>query len=445
MNLERFDSKLLKLAVACAALIVALVPFHAILTVWTASWLGHYTAVRLWSLGLLILAGLVVVWVMVRDRGVRSVLRQPIAWLIGGYIAIQLIWGVVALLTHHVDKKALGYGWIVDVRFLIFFVVMWALALKTDWLRAHWQSLVFWPLAVVVVFGLLQYFVLPYDVMKHFGYNANNIFPYETINHNVHRLRVMSTLRGANPLGAYLVVTGSLLLAVLLKQAKKDWRLMALGVGTLVVLILTFSRGAWLGMVVSVVVLLWFQLKSSRTRRIALAMAAVLAVSALISFVALRNNTTFQDFIFHTNAKSTITTTSDQGHASAFRAGLHDLVHEPLGHGPGTAGPASVYSNHPARIAENYFIQIGQEVGWLGLTVFIVINVWVAKLLWLQRADTLALGLFAGLLGVSVVALLSHAWTDDTLAFLWWGLAGLAVGNHAVLRSRSFRTPNHRG
>jgi len=24
--------------------------------------------------------------------------------------------------------------------------------------------------------------------------------------------------------------------------------------------------------------------------------------------------------------------------------------------------------------------------------------------------------------------MVSHAWADDTLAFLWWGLAGIALG-----------------
>jgi hypothetical protein len=39
----------------------------------------------------------------------------------------------------------------------------------------------------------------------------------------------------------------------------------------------------------------------------------------------------------------------------------------------------------------------------------------------------LALVLFASLIGITVVNLLSHAWTDDTLAYVWWGFAGIAL------------------
>jgi hypothetical protein len=38
------------------------------------------------------------------------------------------------------------------------------------------------------------------------------------------------------------------------------------------------------------------------------------------------------------------------------------------------------------------------------------------------------LSLLASLIGISFVNLLSHAWADDTLAYLWWGLAGIAIG-----------------
>jgi hypothetical protein len=43
------------------------------------------------------------------------------------------------------------------------------------------------------------------------------------------------------------------------------------------------------------------------------------------------------------------------------------------------------------------------------------------------RADPLALGLFASFIGLTVVNLFMHAWTDDTLAYVWWGLAGIAM------------------
>src|SRR6185295_13461878 len=99
------------------------------------------------------------------------------------------------------------------------------------------------------------------------------------------------------------------------------------------------------------------------------------------------------------------------------------ILKHPLGGGPGTAGPASYRNNHPARIAENYFIQVGQEVGIIGLILFLAINIYVAKLLWDNRQSDLAIIALAALVGLSIVNLLSHAWSDDTLSYIYWGLA----------------------
>jgi len=88
--------------------------------------------------------------------------------------------------------------------------------------------------------------------------------------------------------------------------------------------------------------------------------------------------------------------------------------------GVGTAGPASVYNPKRIRIAEDYYIQIGQETGIVGLGLFLAINICVGYRLWERRSDALALGLFASFLGLVIVNLFSHAWADPTLAYLWW-------------------------
>jgi len=37
--------------------------------------------------------------------------------------------------------------------------------------------------------------------------------------------------------------------------------------------------------------------------------------------------------------------------------------------------------------------------------------------------------LLASFIGVSVAALTAHAWADDTIAYVWWGVAGLMMYN----------------
>ncbi|HET6924226.1 MAG TPA: O-antigen ligase family protein, partial [Candidatus Saccharimonadales bacterium] len=362
-----------------------------------------------------------------RQRFLRSRLIQ----LILLYTLVQLVWGFVAYGMHHVTPKAMGYGLIVNLRLPAFFAVTWVLAQKSHTLPKRWRPLVYGPAIAVIVIGLLQYFVLPYDFLRHFGYGPDTINPYETINHNVHYIRAMSTLRGANPLGAYLVLILSLLFVEWRRQWR-DWQFAILPVAGLIVLVLSFSRAAWVGLLLAGAVVGSTMLKTRTAQRTTALVLTALVVIAAGLFAGFRHNTTFQNVFAHTQDHSLVATTSNGGHTSALRSGAHDVLHEPLGRGVGTAGPASIYNDNKGRIAENYFIQIGQETGWIGLLLFISICVVLGRELWLRRQDDLALGLLAALVGLSFVNLLSHAWADDTLAYVFWGLAGIALAKPIV-------------
>ena len=134
-----------------------------------------------------------------------------------------------------------------------------------------------------------------------------------------------------------------------------------------------------------------------------------------------------QNVLFHTSDDSASARSSNADRLASLETGAKDVIHQPLGRGPGTAGPASFRNDQPPRIAENYFLQIGQEVGVIGIALFVAINVLVARELWARRKDQLAKVLLASLIGLTFVNLLSHAWTDDTISYLWWGLAGIAL------------------
>lgn len=418
--------KIPSLVAAATALIFILIPFHAFLSVWLSSIFGHYTALRLWKEVLLVVLTIKVAYLLVRDNKLRrEFFSRRLNQMILLYGGVSIVWGFVALELHKVTAKALGYGLIVNLRFLAFFLIVWVAANKAPKAFSNWPKWLVWPLALVCLLGLLQYLVLPYDFLRHFGYGEQTIFPYETINHDIHRERVFSTLRGANPLGAYLLLVLSVLVVFWRKQRRLGQ--LALIISGIAVLFLSFSRSAWLGFALSLGVIGWYGFKSERTKQKVILVAAGLVVAiASLGFV-MRTNTTLQDIVFHTNDRSTIATSSNDGHAAALRTGVREIIHQPLGRGVGSAGPASVYNRNQSRIAENYFLQVGQEVGWLGLALFIAINFYLARELWRRKHDSLALGLLAALAGLTFVNLLSHAWADDTLAYLFWGLAAIAL------------------
>lgn len=407
--------------------ILFFMPFHAFLTVWASSFLGHYTALRLWKEALLALCIVGVLYLIITDKKIRTyTLSRRLVWLIIAYAALNIVWGLLALDQNQVTPKALGYALISNLRFLAFFLVAWAVALRMARLRAHWQWIVYWPAMGVVGFGLLQIFILPDDFLRHFGYGELTIPAFDTINQNQAYVRIASTLRGANPLGAYLLIPMSLLVVLLLRPTR-TWLQAGFLAAASLVLLFTFSRSAWIGGLLSVTVILALSLRTRQTRRLAMIVAAVAVGVIGVSATILHDNDHFENIIWHTQDESSIATSSNNQRLTALQTGVADLRTDPLGTGPGTAGPASVHNNGQARIAENYFIQIGQETGLVGMTLFILINVGVGYLLWLRRSDPLALSLFAAFVGLTFINLLSHAWADDTLAYVWWGLAGIAM------------------
>jgi hypothetical protein len=427
MRVSALKYTILSWVCTLAMLIIFLVPFQGLLTVWGAHLIGHYTALRLWDEVLLLLCAVGVLYLFIFDQKTRfNTLSRRLVWLILIYVALTVVWGLIAYAGHDVTAKALGYGLIVNLRYPIFFLITWSSGIRMTKLRTNWQKLVILPAVIVILFGLLQVFVLPHDFLKHFGYGPNTIPVIETINNNAKYIRIGSTLRGANPLGAYLIIPISLVTIMLSKpgnRLKKSLFLLC----AFIVLFYTFSRSAWIGTIVSLITLgLTYKMKAEH-KKLVFGLAGSIVAIAIVIALGFHNNVKFQNFVFHTQANSTVKTTSDQGHLSGIKTGLSNIVHSPLGRGPGTAGPASIYNDNKARISENYFIEIGQEVGWLGLILFILINVGVGYLLWLRRDDPLALSLFASLIGITIVNMLLYAWSDDTLALIWWGLAGLAM------------------
>lgn len=411
-----------------AAIIILLLPFHAFITVWLSGAVGHYTLLRLWKEFLLVPITFGALIILFKDRNLRS--RFFNLWLVRlilVYLLLLVICALAAYAGHHVSAKAMWYGLLVDSRFLVFFMAVLVLASQTNHLETRWQKLLLIPAIFVAAIAILQYLVLPVDFLKHFGYGDSTISPYETINHNLNHIRVASTLRGANPLGAYLILPISVLTAVFITQKKQRLNIGIFGAGLLLALAFSFSRSAWIGAALAIAITIWLAIKSQRYQRMILwTVTAGIVVIAIVS-ILLRNNLTYQNFVFHTDKASKIASTSDQGHSAAFKDAVHDIAHHPLGSGVGSAGPQSFYNNRPARIAENYYLQIGQEAGLLGMFLFMAVCVAVGKALFNLRTNPLALVLFASLIGITFVNLLSHAWADDTLSYIWWGLAGVAL------------------
>lgn len=403
--------------------IFVLLPFHEFLVVWVGSNTGHLDVIRIWKEILIALMLPPALWLVWRNHGIRR-------WLFGSwivrlfvlYVLLHVTLGIWALMHHQVNRTALIYALIINLRFFYFFILCAVAAACSGFLKHYWAKLVLWPAAAVILFGILQRFFLANDFLRHFGYGPTTIPAYQTVDSNPAYPRLQSTLRGPNPLGAYLVLIITIFVAFLRKNRNLFTGLLLL---SLIVLFYSYSRSAWIGLAVAVAILAGLRLKVQH-RRPALAIAAILIVALGLGLYGLRDNQAVDDALLHTSSGSTSVQSSNAVRALSIKNGINDIANQPWGRGPGTAGPASYRNDHPVRNPEDYYLQIGQEVGVEGMTIFIAINILTGVQLWHRRRDNLAAILFVSLVGLSVVNLFLPAWTDDTLAYVFWGLAGIA-------------------
>ncbi|HUD06345.1 MAG TPA: O-antigen ligase family protein [Candidatus Saccharimonadales bacterium] len=431
---------LVNILTGLVAVILVALPFHEFLTTWLGSNFGHLDVWRAWKEALIVLTLPSILYLIHKTPKLKKwLVSDRLIQLIAVFSLLTIGLGVWARLTDRVNNSALADGWIIDLRFFAFLFVVLVLSYFTNFLRKNWYKIIIYPGLVTVFLGLLQ-LVLPLDFLRHFGYGPKTIPAYSTVDQNNAYRRIQSTLRGADPFGAYLilVITG---LALKLKSSKLLRA--ALIVISLVALFFTYSRSGYVGVVVSLAVLFYISWLKPQWRKAFLTclVAAVLVGGAVV--VGLRHNLTAEDVFFHTSSSSRSSISSNSERLNALKSSAESVIDHPLGEGPGTAGPASEHNDHPPRIAENFYIQIGQELGIAGLVLFLSVNVIVAYRLWQKRSDNLSAFLFATFIGISLVNMVSHAWADDTLSLLWWGLAGIAL-SPVILKEEKTQIKNSR-
>ncbi len=401
---------------------------HAPLTVALGTLFPHYDLlIKSWKELLMGVAGVLLLVILWR-RGKLAMLREPLVLLIGAFAAVHLL--VIPLLWQHTQPTLAGI--LIDLRYLFYFVLVYAAVRLYPALRRPFLLVGLIGALVITVFAVLQVTVLPNDILKYLGYSKDTIAPYLTVDQNMTFIRVNSTLRGPNPLGAYAGMVLALLAAYLVRgQLQKANRPQViagvLGAASLVSVWVSYSRSALLGAAIGVgaVMATAYAHKVPKKVWIALAIVAVLLAGSLF---ALRKTDFVSNVIFHQNLHGGSTVDSNQGHVSSLQdAVTADLTH-PLGVGIGSTGSASLLGATPDDV-ENQYLFDAHEAGLVSLALFLVIYVIILQKLWQRRADWLALGMFASGLGLAVIGLLLPVWADDTVSIIWFGLAAVAVVN----------------
>jgi hypothetical protein len=398
--------------------LLALMPFHAFLSLWLGSLAGHQAVIQSWKEVLLVLLGGLSATLVVRQPKRLQRLRAPGVWALIGFVALAL---VVTAVTRPPVLTAL-FGFKTDIEFILAALI--AALVSSPALIRRAVTVTLAAGAGVVGFGLCQIYLLPPGWLTHFGYGPDTIAPFQVLDPAVQSLRFGSTLGGPNQLGAYLAIIIALSLAVAVRR--RQWWLLALTAGAVPVLIHTYSRAAWIGALLAATIT-GFGLMTPHWRRVGLIAMTLLALVGLLLSSHLLQDQKLQYYLLHGNAQFHDQRGSDFEHLASLQSGVSSVLAAPWGHGLGTAGP-TVFHTGTGRIIEDYYLQLGYEAGVVGMLLFIIALSLVSWRLLRQRtAQPHATALAGATLGISVNALVLPAWTDSTTCLVCWILIGLIL------------------
>ena len=430
--------------------LIALLPFHALLvTLGTRLMLGDTThppleMLAIWKevvlVGVLLLAG--IEWVeMLRKKTARlSVDVLDVLILLLVFLSILLF-----VFGRPVSFESFALGFRYDLLASLSFVLL----RRVPWSEWFWDVLprvILVSGVVVSVYALITAF-LPQGFFTMLGYSdlhslyvpGRPIAAFQNIEAMGLR-RLQGPMSGPNQMGLWLLIPLSVWM---MRVRVRVFRFSFFVFGLLlwVALIMSFSRAAWVGALVMGVVAEWQVIRRYSWR-----------IGGGIVIVGLIGSVVFPSVLLRLS--------SSRGHLEKPFEAWHIMLREPFGLGLGTAGPASnrmsdscvmlepgsdpswarphadlcVFvgdtqvqptdraCNCPL-LTENWYLQIGVELGWLGFLLYLGLILGILSSLFTFPHSR---WVFFSFLALSVSACFLHAWEDAAIAFtLWIALAAL--------------------
>ena len=415
--------------IAILVLIFIGITVHAPLSVWLSSLFPSLEElIKSWKEILMGLSFILVIVLLSLQHAWRVVAQDWVVRGVAAYAAIHL--ALLAWMPQGVLSA--GSGLLIDLRYILFFVLVYVSAryIAPVPTRKYILRGAVIGAGIVIGFAALQVTILPDNILSYIGYNKQTITPFLTVDLNEAYVRINSTLRGPNPVGAYAGMCLALTVAYVVQRRNAlsmKQKIIAgmLALGSVSALWASYSRSAVVAGVFMVSIVAGLTTFKQISRR-GWIICSVVLFGLLGSIIAARDTAFVSNIILHENPESSSTEKSNDGHVDSLYDGTARMLRQPLGGGIGSTGSASIRGDTPL-IIENQYLFIAHETGWVGLGVFIALFTGIMRALWLRRYDWLALGVFASGAGLALIGLLLPVWADDTVSIVWWGLAGLAI------------------
>jgi hypothetical protein len=433
-------TRLEKIYITILMVIFGGIVLHAPLSVGLGVLFPKYLLIiKSWKEIVMVLFVPLAIYVITRYTLWRELLRDWIFRLIALYVLLHVVISIA--MYQGVTETAAGLA--IDLRYILFFALLYVGVKVLPQYRRRLLQIGIVGAFIVVGFATAQLF-LPADILSHIGYSKQTIAPYLTVDENTHYIRVNSTLRGPNPLGAYAGMVLALIMAAFIraKLQLKDKKVLIgsaiLFVCSIVALWISYSRSALIGAGIGVVIVgLVVLVQRGVSRKVwLLGSGIVLTLAVVVSAIVVRGGTFISNVFLHINPNGGSAVNSNTGHVTSLETSVNGLIHHPFGIGVGSTGSASLYGGS-GDIIENQYLFVGHEIGWLGLALFIILYVFLLVRLWHTRSDWLSLGVFASGIGLGFIGLLLPVWADDTVSIVWWGLAAIALAGGGYERQQA--------
>jgi hypothetical protein len=397
-----------------------------------------------WKEILLVIMGLIflVIWLIDRRFPFKISRLDLILFSIS---ALGTIWGF--LLIRKVSVVVFGFRY--DFSVFYYYFLARAVLLDRNKLIQLFKILILFSVPIFI-FGILQTFVLPLNFMTKFGYywsnqtvTGNPLPPYHLISKYV---RAMSTFPGPNSLAMYAVFIIFMIL-VLAHQYWKKYKvaILFLLLLSLLSLLITFSRGHIVDLVVAAVMYLIFRYFPVKWRAWrGLGSASIVWLMIVLAFLG----TIYLGRVKYINSNSTITNLllhdqSSQIHGSLLLQAWQNIKQHPLGTGLGTSGLATTNTGGVVFNPESWYAQITQELGFLGFIFALLIIFEVLTTFSKIEPDfgdpqdqKLLYFFLAGFIAIVTSANFLPSWFEVGSIY-WWVLFGFFMSDYLTSFPRS--------
>ena len=367
-----------------------------------------------WDEGLLLLGLIWVFFTRVKDRTALEPADSPLDLPVASFLAICIALFVIRLRLVHINIAGLR----ATAQYILWFFLATRLLRSDRQLRILYGVMVA-VAAVIALHGIYQ-FIVAAPIPEHWVDHAEEAV----------RTRVYSIFGSPNIMGDFMVMFAPLSAALVYYLKKPLAKLICLGITGVMCLscLFTMSRGAWISMVVSIVV---FSLLVDRRLIVLMVCAFVLAL--FVPFVQHRLGYMFTPEYAESIARA--------GRPVRWAKALRYLrANSPLfGIGFGMFGGAVAMQNPVSDWMEyfytdNYYVKILTENGYVGLISFILMMagvVWTGLRGWFrQRTEAhapLCAGMLASLCGVLMHCYYENIFEEPYIGVCFWSIAAMMM------------------